>query len=284
MISRGPTEDLFIVAWAFVVKPEHRRDFECAYGQNGEWVRLFRSGGGYIKTELHRDPENPARYLTLDFWRSREQYEMFRESAKSAYKEIDARCERLTADEQLLGGFADVSSLHAAFPQLGPQTQVRPIHTIRTATRDDISEITGLEQAAAFAAHWRKESYEALGRDEAPPRIALVAERPNRKLCGFVVARLVADECELENIVVEEPETRQGIGSALLQELSQAARLRGAKRIFLEVRESNESARRLYTRFGFVQDGRRDAYYRNPSESAVLYSLPLFAPLELPSH
>ena len=277
MTPHRTPEHCFILAWAFVVRPEYRGEFQRAYGPNGDWVRLFRTGAGYLKTELHRDPNNPDRYITLDFWRSRDQYEMFRESAKSAYKEIDGRCERLTADEQLLGDFADVSLMLAAFQRLGSETQVRPIHTIRAATPDDVPEMIRLAQSTASAAHWTQAAYEAIGRDEVPERIVLISEDANHKLCGFVVARIVADECELENIVVSASELRQGIGSALLQELSLAARSRGAKRIFLEVRESNESARRLYTHFGFVQDARREAYYRNPTESAVLYSLPLFA-------
>ena len=275
MTSPGTPAPLFIVAWAFVVKQEHRRDFERAYGPNGDWVRLFRTDSGYIKTRLHRDPEDPRRYITLDFWRSREQYETFREQAKSAYQEIDARCERLTEDEQLLAHFVDLASLHAAFPQLGPETEIGRTCNIRAATSGDVPELIRLEQAAPSAAHWRKESYDAIGRDEAPRRIALVAERPNRQLCGFVVARIVADECELENIVVDEPETRRGIGSALVHELSQETRSRGVRRIVLEVRESNRPARGLYEKLGFTRDGERVAYYSDPSENAILYSLAL---------
>lgn len=275
MIPRNTSDPLFIVAWAFLVKPETRRDFERVYGPSGEWVRLFRSGDGYIKTELHHDPDNSGRYITLDFWRTREQYEAFRQQSRSAYQEIDARCERLTTDEQLLGDFTDVASLRAAFPQLGPQTEVGPTCRVRASTPDDIPAIMRLERAASSAAHWTKESYEAVGRSDAPPRIVLVAERTDCKLRGFVVGRVVADECELENIVVDSLSSRQGIGSALLAELSHAARQRGAKRIFLEVRESNLPARALYERLGFQRDGERGSYYSDPVENAMLYSLTL---------
>lgn len=268
-------QQVFIVAWAFQVKPEHQRDFEWAYGSQGDWVRLFRTGDGYLKTELHREPENRGRYITLDFWRSQEQYEAFREQAHSAYREIDARCERLTENEELVGNFRDLTSLHKALPDLGPATQVAPLFTIRPAQRGDMAEVQGLEQAAASAAHWTQETYEGIARNDAPTRIALVAENLESRLCGFVVARIIADECELENIVVESGAVRQGIGSALLDELAQTARTRGAKRIFLEVRESNLPARGLYQKFGFQCDGERDAYYSDPIERAILYSLTL---------
>jgi len=50
------------------------------------------------------------------------------------------------------------------------------------------------------------------------------------------------------------------------------ARQANSDAIFLEVRESNTGARRLYEEFGFRETGRRKAYYTNPSEDAVLYS------------
>lgn len=275
MTPQNTPDAVFIVAWAFHVNPEHRRDFERAYGPDGDWGRLFGSGAGYLKTELHRDPENRGRYITLDFWRTREQYEAFREQSRSAYLEIDATCERFTKEEQLLGDFADLTSLRAAFPQLGSQTEVGSTSRVRAATPEDIPEIMRLEQAAPSTAHWSQEAYNAIRRGDAPRRIALVAENVDRKICGFVVARIVSDECELENIVVTASKSRQGIGSALLEELSQAARGKSVKRIFLEVRESNLPARHLYEKRGFSRDGERSSYYSDPTENAILYSLTL---------
>jgi [ribosomal protein S18]-alanine N-acetyltransferase len=275
MISASTTDGLFIVAWAFEVKPEHQRAFEQAYGQHGDWVRLFRTGDGYIKTELHRDPKNTSRYITLDFWRSGEQYESFRGRAASSYREIDAKCEQLTEKEQLLGDFADLASLYAAFPQLGSETKVGPACLVRAAKAEDLPEIKRLEESTASAAHWPPEAYADICRSDVPSRMMLVAENAEHRLCAFVVARIVADECELENIVVNAAESRQGIASTLLQELPQAARSQGAKRIFLEVRESNSAARGLYEKFGFHRDGERGAYYSDPIENAILYSLTL---------
>jgi [ribosomal protein S18]-alanine N-acetyltransferase len=266
---------IFIVAWRFTVRPAHRRDFEYAYGQRGEWVRLFRSGEGYIRTELHRDSENTARYVTLDFWSSREQYEAFRKRTKSAYRAIDAKCERLTENEELLGEFADLPALQATLPRLRSTTQVVSPLTVRAANPDDIPKILLLERSASSAAHWTETAYEAIFGPNAPPRIALVAETLELRLNGFIIARIAAGDCELENIVVNPAEVRQGIGSTLLQEFLNTARARGIHRILLEVRESNVAARRLYEKSGFACDGERSAYYRSPVEKAILYSLGL---------
>lgn len=159
--------------------------------------------------------------------------------------------------------------------RFGCETEVRPICTIRAAKPRDIPEIMRVEQSAPSAAHWTRAAYEAAFHPDAPLRIALLAEKSERQVCGFLFARSSAGECELENIVVGTSESRQGIGSALLQELSQVVRAQGAKRIFLEVRESNRPARGLYEKLGFRCDGERNAYYSDPIESAILYSLTL---------
>jgi ribosomal-protein-alanine N-acetyltransferase len=55
------------------------------------------------------------------------------------------------------------------------------------------------------------------------------------------------------------------------------AQRQGARRMELEVRISNRAAIALYERAGFVQDGRRRGYYRDPEEDAVLMGLPLIS-------
>ena len=274
-MTGGVRGQLFIVAWSFAVRSEHRRDFERAYGPHGDWVRLFDTSDGYIKTELHRHPQDASLYVTLDFWSSREQYEAFREREKLAYQAIDARCERLTEREELIGDFDELSSLHAALPGLGPGTRVASPLTVRDAKPEDIAKILRVEQSASSAAHWTQTAYDAIFQPDAPPRILLAAETLERRLCGFVIARIVTEECEIENIVVNPDDVRQGIGSTLLQEFSDTARTRGIHRIFLEVRESNLAARRLYEKSGFACDGERRAYYSDPVEKAILYSLQL---------
>jgi ribosomal-protein-alanine N-acetyltransferase len=91
-------------------------------------------------------------------------------------------------------------------------------------------------------------------------------------LAGFLVARYLPPEWELENIVVAPAVRRMGIGRQLMDALVVQGRQTNGTAIFLEVRESNTAARGLYERLGFMETGRRKAYYANPSEDAVLYS------------
>jgi [ribosomal protein S18]-alanine N-acetyltransferase len=94
-------------------------------------------------------------------------------------------------------------------------------------------------------------------------------------LRGFLVASAVSTEWEIENVVVDDAVRRRGLGMRLIGHLVSQARSEQAQSIFLEVRESNGSARALYEKAGFVQIGRRSAYFRNPTEDAILYRLSL---------
>ena len=125
-----------------------------------------------------------------------------------------------------------------------------------------------LERRAATAAHWSVADYARLFAP-GPQAVALVLEE--EEVEGFIVARGLGTEWEIENIAVAGPARRRGLGAHLLVELLDRAREAGARNIFLEVRESNRAARSLYEKWAFVESGRRKAYYRNPDEDAVLY-------------
>ena len=74
----------FTAVWEFRVSGQKLRAFEKAYGPNGDWARLFSRGGGYIRTELIRDPKTPGRYVTVDFWKSRQAFERFKKQNLAA--------------------------------------------------------------------------------------------------------------------------------------------------------------------------------------------------------
>ncbi len=78
---------------------------------------------------------------------------------------------------------------------------------------------------------------------------------------GFVLSRKAVDEEELLLIAVDPEHRGKGIGNKLLTEYLSEAKIRGAKRIFLEMRSGNP-AEHLYREFGFTQIGVRRGYYR----------------------
>jgi len=144
--------------------------------------------------------------------------------------------------------------------------------SIRDATAVDLPGMMALEKHAATAAHWSAQQYEALFSGSDPERMALIIEDESG-LEGFVVARVVEREWEIENIVIAGPARRRGLGARLLGELLDLARARGANAVFLEVRESNRAARALYEKWAFLEGGRRSRYYKDPEEDAILYRL-----------
>jgi ribosomal-protein-alanine acetyltransferase len=157
---------------------------------------------------------------------------------------------------------------------------------LREATADDIHSMVDLSAGSRTAAQWTEQQYLDLFSPAASvPRLAMVAEAapdppghpvtPDQAegLLGFMVARFLAPECELENIVVSPAARRKGIGKQLLNALLRAASQTNCEFVFLEVRESNHAARAFYESVGFQSTGRRKSYYSNPSEDAVLYRL-----------
>ena len=151
-----------------------------------------------------------------------------------------------------------------------------PSIPIRNATRDDIDCMFDIERAAGGASHWARSDYERVFEPTAPKRIAIVAGNPAQ---GFLVARIVDRDWEIENLAVAETARRRGLGRALLSELLQRAGDNGAESVTLEVRTSNHAARRLYESGGFREIAVRRAYYQDPEENAVIYrAVPAAAP------
>ena len=99
-------------------------------------------------------------------------------------------------------------------------------------------------------------------------------------LLGYLVAMPGVDEVHLLNITVAPAHQRQGWARCLLDALVLWSRGQGAQWLWLEVRQGNAPARRLYERYGFTQVGLRKAYYPAGAfqrEDAVVMSLNLAA-------
>jgi ribosomal-protein-alanine acetyltransferase len=136
-----------------------------------------------------------------------------------------------------------------------------------------------LEQQSETAAHWSAAQYDELFVANAQTRIALIAAAESAKplMRGFLIARCLPEDWEIENIVVDDRHRRRGLGSALVRDLVAEARRAGVRSVILEVRESNLPALRLYESIGFKPEGLRKNYYRDPAEHAVLYRILLQA-------
>ena len=123
-------------------------------------------------------------------------------------------------------------------------------------------------ERACFHTPWS----EAMLREELDKGIFLVAERDGQAI-GYVGCQTVLDEGYITNVAVSPDCRRQGVGSALIEELAQRARAQGLSFVTLEARASNAPAIALYEGAGFVHVGVRKNFYTAPSEDAVLMTL-----------
>ena len=140
--------------------------------------------------------------------------------------------------------------------------------TIRRGLADDLPAVAAIEQSS-FADPWSERSFEELLRS--PAAIFLVATHADSEtVSGYVIAIAVTDQAEILNLAVVVSARRHGLGGALLDAAIEAVSERGAREIFLDVRESNKPALGLYRSRGFAALGRRGKYYRNPVEDALV--------------
>ena len=137
---------------------------------------------------------------------------------------------------------------------------------IRPMTYGDLEQTACIEEICfreSWSASLLKESMES------PWNVFLVAQE-GEELIGYGTVCVIAGEGEIQRIAVLPAFRQKGLGRELLAALEKTAKERGARAVTLEVRESNFSARRLYVSAGFMEEGRRKGYYRNPEEDAII--------------
>jgi [ribosomal protein S18]-alanine N-acetyltransferase len=136
---------------------------------------------------------------------------------------------------------------------------------VEPASLSDVRRLAQLH-GAAFHRGWGAGEFEQLLLDRSVLTHRL---RQNGRLIGFVVSRRAADEAEILSIAIDTRHRGRGLSRQLL--LTHLGHLagQGIGRVFLEVEENNQPARRLYERNGFAVVGRRERYYRDPSGQAL---------------
>ena len=75
------------------------------------------------------------------------------------------------------------------------------------------------------------------------------------------MVQIILDEAHLLNITVKPESQGRGLGLKLLEHLMSIAYANNARECFLELRDSNTAAFKLYERYGFNEIGRRRDYY-----------------------
>ena len=137
-------------------------------------------------------------------------------------------------------------------------------------TVDDLEEVLSIERDS-FPAPWSEgmflqELYSSMSRN----LVAKIQRERGAHVIGYLNFRVVAGEVHLHNIAVRKDLRRTGVASKLLTEMIRLSCAEGAGWATLEVRRSNENARKLYEKFGFVVKAIRPHYYSDPREDALI--------------
>ena len=138
--------------------------------------------------------------------------------------------------------------------------------TFREMLVEDLEQVVDIEQNL-FSVPWTKEGF--LTYLMKKDTMFFVVEEKERIL-GYCSMMTVLDEGDILNVAVRSDRQKEGIGQFLVDSMLRMAEMQGIKLVHLEVRQGNETARRLYQRLGFKEDGLRRNYYENPVENAVL--------------
>lgn len=142
--------------------------------------------------------------------------------------------------------------------------------TVRRMTLEDVPAAHEID-VLSFTLPWPERSL----RYEVTENLAArcwVAEVENR-LVGMLVLWMIVDEAHIATIATHPKFRRQSIAERLLVEALNSAYNEGAVKVLLEVRAGNEAALKMYAKFGFEEAGRRERYYKDNHEDAVLMTL-----------
>ena len=140
---------------------------------------------------------------------------------------------------------------------------------IREMRENDLTDILEIEKRS-FISPWTRGMFEET--IESPISTSSVIEK-NSEILGYIMLYSVEDEAHIMNLAVHPDYRGRGYASKLITRTVLHAVMRNISEFFLEVREGNINAQRLYTKFGFKVIGRRKKYYTETNEDALVMKL-----------
>ncbi|MGD0281333.1 MAG: ribosomal protein S18-alanine N-acetyltransferase [Dissulfurispiraceae bacterium] len=143
--------------------------------------------------------------------------------------------------------------------------------TIREMSPGDVHEIAEIE-IASYTMPWSETSF--LSEVYSQHSITRIAELSG-KIIAYVCIKKVADEGHLLNLTVHSDYRRRGIAKMIFNNAIEDIQANGCRFLYLEVRESNNAAKKMYEKLNFKIVGARKDYYIRPTENAVIMMLEL---------
>ena len=137
-------------------------------------------------------------------------------------------------------------------------------------TADHLDQVAEIEQIC-FSDPWSRRMLSEHLENECTATLVALSE--NGTVLGYAGLLVVLDEGYITNVAVRPEYRRQGIAGELLAVFHRFAEGNKMAFLTLEVRDSNASARALYTKHGFKEVGVRKNYYDHPKEDAIIMTL-----------
>ena len=137
-------------------------------------------------------------------------------------------------------------------------------------TADHLDQVAEIEQIC-FSDPWSRRMLSEHLENECAATLVALSE--NGTVLGYAGLLVVLDEGYITNVAVRPEYRRQGIAGELLAVFHRFAEGNKMAFLTLEVRDSNASARALYTKHGFKEVGVRKNYYDHPKEDAIIMTL-----------
>lgn len=140
---------------------------------------------------------------------------------------------------------------------------------IERMTRADVAQVEAIEQEI-FSVPWSEKSF--IDACETKENVYIVC-KDNGKVLGYCGMWTVLGEGNITNMAVAKEYRRQGIAKLLMSEMERISiEENGVDVFFLEVRQSNENAKKLYEKMGYKPIGTRKRFYEKPVEDAIVIS------------
>ncbi len=136
---------------------------------------------------------------------------------------------------------------------------------IRNATIDDATDIFSIEQKV-FKNHWSFQSIKAEFTNSRFSKISVL--EIEKKIIGYIFQRVIIDQTHIINIAIDTPFQHKGYGKFFLKNILKKDS--HDTDVFLEVKEANLPAIKLYIDLGFEEFQKKDKYYSDGSNAIFM--------------
>lgn len=131
---------------------------------------------------------------------------------------------------------------------------------------EDMQSVIRIERTS-FSLPWSENSFlSEIHKTRSLSKVAVDGE----EVIGYVCTEFIGDEGHLLNLAVSPDRRGEGVAKALVGKILEELKVRDCRFLYLEVRDSNEAAKKLYQGFSFRIVGKRKEYYVAPIEDAAI--------------